>query len=99
MEPTSINSRKFLGDYVDAQNAEKFSEALLCSGLLLSGALMAIYCLAGGMFTLVTIVCVLILGSSLGIAWKRYGHYTILSCITGVVSLTPSDKKPMPKAA
>lgn len=60
---------------------------------------MTIYCLAGGMFTLVTIACVLILGSCLGIAWKHYGHYTILSCITGVVSLTPSNKQPMPKAA
>jgi hypothetical protein len=99
MNLVSINSRKFLGDYVDTQNAEKFAEGLLCSGLLLSGTLMTIYCLAGGMFTLVTIVCVLILGFGLGIAWKRYGHYTILSCITGVVSLTPSNKQPMPKAA
>jgi hypothetical protein len=99
MKPISINSRKFLGGYVNAQNTERFPEGLLYSGLLLSGTLLTIYCLAGGMFTLVTIACVLILGSGLGVALKRYGSYTILSCITGVVSLTPSSKQPMPWAA
>ena len=95
----SINSRKFLGDYIDTQNRERLPEGLLCSGLLLSGTLLAIFCLAGGVFTLVTGACVLILGSALGFVLKRYGAYTILSCISGVASLTPLSKQPMPKAA
>lgn len=99
MNPISINSRKFLGEYIDAQNTERFPEGLLYSGLLLSGTLLTIYCLAGGMFTLVTITCVLILGSGLGVTLKRYAPYTILSCISGVVSLTSSSKQPMPRAA
>jgi hypothetical protein len=99
MRPISINSRKFLGDYVDAQNTQRFPEGLLYSGLLLSGTLLTIYCLAGGMFVFVTIACVLILGSGLGIALKRYDPYTLLSCFSGVVSLTPSSKQPMSRAA
>jgi uncharacterized membrane protein len=99
MKPISINRRKFLGDYIDTQNRERFSEGLLCSGLLLSGTLLAICCLAGGTFMLVTIVCVLILGSGSGVVLKHYSPYTISSCITDVVSLTPSSRQPMPKAA
>ena len=95
----SINSRKFLGDYIDSQNREQLPEGLLCSGLLLSGMLLAIFCLVGGTFRLVTITCVLILGSTLGVVLKRYGAYTILSCISGVVSLTPLNERPMPEAA
>jgi hypothetical protein len=99
MKLISINSRKFLGDYVDNQNREWLPEGLLWSGLLLSGTLLTIYCLAGGALTLVTIACVLILGAGLGIALKQYRPYTILSCISGVVALTPSSKQPMPRAA
>lgn len=99
MKPISINSRKFLGDYIDTLNRERFAEGLLYSGLLLSGTLLTICCLASGPLGLGTIACVLILGVGLGVALKRYRHYTILSCISGVVSLTPSIKQPKPKAA
>jgi hypothetical protein len=99
MKAISINSRKFLGDYIDAQNGERLPEGLLCSGLLVSGTLLTISCIAGGPLTLVTIACVLILGSGLGVALKRYRRYTISSCINGVVSLTPLSKQPMSKVA
>lgn len=99
MKPTSINSRKFLGHYIDTLNRERFAEGLLVSGLLLSGTLLTTYCLASGLLTLVAIACVLILGVGLGIVLKRYRRYTILSCISGVVSLTPSIRRPTPKAA
>lgn len=99
MNTISINSRKFLGDYIDAKNAERFPEGLLCSGLLVSGTLVMICCIVGGLFTLVPISCVLILGFALGILLKRYHRYTILSCLNGVVLLTPLSKSPMSKAA
>lgn len=98
MNPISINRRKFLGCYIDTQNRERFSEGLLCSGLLLSGMLLVIYCLASGPLTWIAIAGVVILGFGLGVALKRYRRYTILSCISGVVSLTPSIKR-SPKAA
>jgi len=98
MNLVSINRRKFLGQYCEAQNTEKFPEGLLWSGLLLSGILLTIYCLAGGMLTFITFVCVLILGSGLGVALSRYVPYSILSCASGI-SLIPSNKQPMPKAA
>jgi len=78
MNPISNNSRRFLGEGLDAQNCERSFEGMLLSGLLLSGTLVAIYCLAGGIPTLITIVCVLIMGSVLGIL-KYVGDYTILS--------------------
>lgn len=99
MKLISINSRKFLGDYIDSQRRDSLAEGHLWSGLLLFGALLTVYCLAGGASTFVAIVCVIILGTVLGFALKRYRPYTILSCISGVVALTPSSKRPMPKAA
>jgi hypothetical protein len=96
MNTVSTNSR-FLGEDLDAQNRERFSEGLLYSGLLLFGTLLTICCLAGGMPTLITIVCVLILGLGLGIL-RYFGDYTILSRISRL-SLAPIHMQPMPTAA
>jgi|ERR1051326_4987137 hypothetical protein len=98
MNLVSINSRKFLGGYIDNQNEELLPEGLLCSGLILFATLLIIYSLMGGMIALVTIVCVLVLGFSLGIVLKRR-RYVVLSCACGVVSLSPSGKQRMPRAA
>jgi hypothetical protein len=97
MNTISINSRRFLGNYLDAQKRERFPEGLLYSGLLLSGTLLVIYCLAGGISTLITLVCVLILGSGLGIL-KYFGDYTVLSR-TSPLSLAPLNMQPTPRAA
>ena len=91
MKLISINARKVLGDY--------FNDSLLCGGLLLSGTLLAIYCLVGGTVRLITTVCVLILGLVLGIAIRRYLPYKISSCINGTIPLTSSIKSPLTQPA
>jgi O-antigen ligase len=99
MNIVSINARKFLGEYIDAQNREWQPEELLFGGLLLFAMLLTIFCLIGGMITLVTVVTVLILGSGVGIVLTRYRRFTILSCISGIVSLSPLGKRSLSKAA
>lgn len=84
---------------IDTQNREWAPERLLCSGLVLFAMLLTIFCLIGGMITFVTVVCVLVLGSGVGIVLTRYRRYTIISCISGIVSLSPLGKRPLPKAA
>jgi hypothetical protein len=99
MNPVSINSRKFLGEYVDTKNQELLPEGLLCSGLILFTILLIIYAIMAGMIALVMIVCVLVLGCGLGITLKRYRRDMVLSCVSDVVSLNPSGKQLMSKAA
>ena len=63
MKQISDEDQEFLGNYVAAQNSERFPDGLLCSGLLVSGTLLVCFCLAAGIATFVTITCVVILGS------------------------------------
>ncbi len=97
MKPISNKSRMFLKGYLDPQNQARFPDGLLYSGLLLSGTLLAIYCLAGGTVALITIVCVLILGSGLGI-FKYFGDYNVLSRISSL-SVANWNMQPIPTVA
>jgi len=97
MKPNSTNSPDFLSNYILAQKKEKFPDGLLSTGVLLSGTLLAIYCLVAGMLVFVTLVCVLIVGAGLGVL-KHYGPYTILSTITGD-SLASLKRETIPATA
>lgn len=79
MNPISINSGKFLGEYIDANNRARFPEGLLFTGLLLSATMLTLFCVVGGISTLFGIVCVIILGSALGLLLALSGDYTVRS--------------------
>ncbi len=99
MKPISINSRKFLGGYVDTQSRKQFPDVFLCSGLLLFVVLVTIlYSAGGGPFSLMIVACVLVLGSGIAVILRCF-PYRIPSCVSGTITITPSTKQPMPKAA
>ena len=97
MKVISINHRKFLGDYMDSHR-HRFPDVFLCSGILLILVLLSIVTYVGGLLSLITIVCVLQLGFGLAIVLKRH-PFEMPSCISGTITITPSTKQPMPKAA
>jgi hypothetical protein len=99
MKLISINSRRFLGYYIDIQNRRKLPDLFLWSGILLFVVLLTIFCLTGGVLPLITIVCVLVLGSALGVILKQYFPYRVLSCLSGFIWLTPSTSRTVTKAA
>ncbi|HYV24375.1 MAG TPA: hypothetical protein VE969_03990 [Pyrinomonadaceae bacterium] len=74
-----------LADLLKSESGRCLPDVLLCGGVLVSATLLTIYCLAGGTLPLVTAVCVLIIGSVLGIVINRYQPYAISSAINGSV--------------
>lgn len=90
MKPVSINSRKFLGSYIDAREYELFSDGLALGGLLLWLALQAIYCFLGGTIALVTFAATTLAGLTLGLAMNREQAAQVTTSITGAMPRTPS---------
>jgi hypothetical protein len=79
----SINSKKVLGAYMDAQNSELITEGTyFYMGVLLSVVLpqfvLSVY---GGFLPLIELALSAVVGSSIGLARYYWFPYRLLSCV------------------
>ena len=98
MKLISISSRRFLGGYI-SQNYNRRPDLFLCSGILLILLLLSIFSSVWGPLSLIIIACVLQLGFGLGVVLKRFFPFQPPPCITGTLTLTPSTKLGLSRAA
>jgi hypothetical protein len=95
MNPTSNNTRDYLGEYSDAQTQQRLPDIALWGGLLVSITLLTIYCLIGGLLAGVIALCVLILGLTIGVILNGYKRKVPLP-ISNMRLRAPVSLQPLP---